>query len=156
PFAALARTIHYTPPALAVVSGMTGAPVTGDAPGTADYWRQHPRQPVRFADAAQTLRAQGYHVFLVACPHATLIAMMRRTLPAEDMTWIPSMRRKQDEHRQILASLGALMVTGVNVDWGGFYQDEKRRRMPLPTYPFDREKYWIETTPHAQHGAGQG
>jgi myxalamid-type polyketide synthase MxaB len=74
--------------------------------------------------------------------------MGRRCLPETEasLTWLPSLRQGWDEWQQMLESLASLYVQGVEIDWIGFEQDYGRRRMPLPTYPWAGERYWLETT----------
>src|ERR1051326_202658 len=65
---------------------------------------------------------------------------------AEKKRWLPSLRRGRSDWEQMLETLGRLYVEGVSVDWKGFDRDYERRKVTLPTYPFQRERYWVETT----------
>lgn len=152
--AALAR-VRLSPPRLPVISGMTGQRVTDELTDPA-YWRRHLRQTVRFADGVATLHAQGCRLFLEIGPQATLAGMagsMLDTLAVPDATvgaaplLLPSMRQGEPDHRQMLDSLGALYVRGVLPDWAGVDQQRPRRRLVLPTYPFQRSRHWVEPAP---------
>lgn len=154
-FAQVAAHVNYSPPQLEVISGMSGRLVAANELTTADYWRRHLRQPVRFVDAASTLYTQGYRAFVEIGPHPTLIGMMRRFLCTDGIAWAPSLRRQHGDLRQILTSLGSLVVAGVAPNWGAFYASEPQRHVPLPTYPFERQRYWVEVTPHRHSPAPQ-
>ncbi len=148
-FTAVAAQIRYSPPQIDFVSGMTGRLAGAGDLTSADYWRRHLRQPVRFADAARALYDHGCRAFVELGPHPTLLGMMRRFLPEDVAAWAPSLRRQQDDARQILIGLGALVAAGVAVDWAGFYRGEQRQRVALPTYPFERQRYWVDVTPRS-------
>ncbi|MFQ5794227.1 MAG: type I polyketide synthase [Candidatus Bipolaricaulia bacterium] len=122
-----------------LISNLTGQMLEpGDVPDV-DYWRRHLREPVRFAAGINTLSEQGYELFLELGPKPSLLSMGKRCLPKGKGTWLPSLRSGQDDWQVVLNSLGALYTHGVDVDWVGFDQDYERRRVPLPTYPFERE-----------------
>lgn len=148
-FRQFAATIPYTPPWLDVVSNVTGTTCTQEL-ATADYWTQHIRQPVRFAAGVQTLLQQGHEIFIEVGPHPTLSGMARQiqqttdTASQANIQWLPTLQRKQPDWQVFLQSLGVLYVHGVPVKWEAFDRDYQRRRVMLPTYPFQRQRYWIE------------
>ncbi|MEW5861345.1 MAG: thioesterase domain-containing protein, partial [Cyanobacteriota bacterium] len=119
--------------------------VTAEEVASPEYWCRHIRETVRFEESIQTLADAGIEVFVEIGPGCTLSAMGRRCWPTEAATWLPSLRKGRTDWQQMLASLGSLYVRGVEVDWVGFDQDYPRCRLPLPTYPFQRQRYWIET-----------
>jgi acyl transferase domain-containing protein/acyl carrier protein len=145
-FERVARGVSYAPPGVSVVSTLTGALASGSDCASATYWRRHLREPVQFAQAMQTLHRQGCDVFLEIGPRATLLGMARANLPESGAaaTWLPSLRADHDDWEQILDSLGGLFVAGVDVDFAAFDRDGGDwPRLALPTYPFQRERYWI-------------
>lgn len=87
----------------------------------------------------------GYQVFLECGPKPILLGMRRQCLPEGVGTWLPSLRPGQADWQILLQSLGQLYIIGVKVDWSGFDKDYPRRRVVLPTYPFQRQRYWLET-----------
>ena len=143
PFEAIAATVKYAPPQIDFVSGMTGQVVRQDEITQAAYWRQHMRQAVRFADAVETLHQRGVELFVECGPAPTLIGMAQRCVPSGTGVWLPSLRPGTDDWTQLLTSLGTLYARGVDVDWAGFDRGYSGRRIPLPTYPFQRQPYWF-------------
>ncbi len=111
----------------------------------AEYWVNHVRQPVRFADSMKTLSDQGYKLFLEIGPKPVLLGMARQCLPKGVGVLLPSLRPGVEDWQEILSSLGKLYVQGVKIDWSGFEKDYTRQKVALPTYPFKRERYWIDT-----------
>ena len=139
-----AANVTYSSPRIDLISNVTGQLVQGSEIGQASYWRRHLRQAVRFESGIQTLQKQGYDLFVEIGPHPVLIGMARQCLPEETGVWLPSLRRGQDDWQQLLQSVALLYIQGVKVDWSGFDQDYQRSRVPLPTYPFQRKRYWVE------------
>lgn len=153
-FEAIAATVEFHEPEITLVSGLTGKAVSAAEITTARFWRQHLRQTVRFADALQTVYDQGVRVFLEIGPNPTLVGMAQRALPEADAVWLPSLRDTVDDWTQILTSLGGLYVAGATIDWRAYDADYPRRKVVLPTYPFQRERYWI--TPSAPKAVIRG
>ncbi|NEO70919.1 type I polyketide synthase [Moorena sp. SIO3H5] len=143
-FEAVANQITYHQPKVPVISNVTG--VTADKTiATANYWVNHVLEPVRFAQSMETLHQQGYEVFLEIGPKPILLGMGRQCLPEEIGVWLPSLREGVSQWEQMVSSLGQLYVQGVLVDWLRFDRDYSREKVVLPTYPFQRERYWLET-----------
>ncbi|WP_425427106.1 SDR family NAD(P)-dependent oxidoreductase [Actinophytocola xinjiangensis] len=141
-FAAVAADLAYAPPSLPVVSALTGQLSTSD---TADHWVRQARDPVRFADGVGTLLAAGVTRFLELGPDAVLTAMVGECAP-DPVLAVPALRRDRDEPETLLAALGTLWTDGVPVDWAATFDGLGARRAPLPTYPFQRERYWLPAT----------
>jgi acyl transferase domain-containing protein/SAM-dependent methyltransferase len=142
-FAAEAGSVAYAPPRLDLVSNLTGL-LAGDEVASASYWCRQLREPVRFATGRATLHESGHRVFVEIGPRPTLLALGRHCVPAAPAAWLPSLRKGRDDWPQILESLGRLYVEGAPVNWVGFDQDYPRRKVVLPTYPFERERYWVD------------
>jgi len=146
-FAAVARQINYNRPQISLISNITGKQ-NDQSIATYQYWVQHLRQPVRFAQGIETLHQQGYTVFLEIGPKPILLGMGRQCLPKNQAMWLPSLHPPQTDSQQILSSLAQLYVRGFKIDWSGFYQGRTGIlpvKVTLPTYPFQRQRYWIET-----------
>ncbi|NEQ80604.1 MAG: acyltransferase domain-containing protein, partial [Moorea sp. SIO2I5] len=143
-FEAVANQITYYQPKIPVISNVTGVRADNSI-ATAKYWVNHVLEPVRFAQSMETLHQQGCETFLEIGPKPILLGMGRQCLPEEVGVWLPSLRPGVEEWQQMLSSLGQLYVQGAKVNWLGFDQYLSRQKVALPTYPFQRERYWIET-----------
>ncbi|MBE9080311.1 SDR family NAD(P)-dependent oxidoreductase, partial [Romeria aff. gracilis LEGE 07310] len=143
-FAQLAETVTYHPPQIPLVSNVTGELAT-DEMATPAYWCRHIQQPVQFASGMETLLAMGCDTFIECGPKPTLLSLGRSLITAE-VSWLPSLRPNQPDEQVLFDSLSQLYVRGVAIDWSGFAA-APRRRLPLPTYPFQRQRYWIDAKP---------
>jgi len=151
-FERVAADVAYSAPRIGLISNVTGELATAEI-ATPEYWCRHARQPVRFAASMETLHQQGYEVFVEIGPKPTLLGMARQCLPMNTGVWLPSLRSERSDWQQLLQSLGELYVRGVPIDWLGFDRDYPRRRVALPTYPFQRQRYWFETAKNGHQKA---
>jgi amino acid adenylation domain-containing protein len=152
---AAAARIAFAPPGIGLISNLDGRQVAGDVPCDAAYWRRHARSPVRFGAGVATLLALGCSRFVEIGPKPVLIELARRQGPAAELAeWLPSLRPGHDECRQMLDSLGRLYVGGAGVDWEGVGAG-RRRRVVLPSYPFERRRHWLDPGGQAPRG-GEG
>ena len=143
-----AAEVDYEQPRIPIVSNLTGQ--RGELSTFAEpaYWSQHARQPVLFHQGMQVLSEMGCSAFLEIGPQPILIGMGRRCVASSsDMCWLSSLRKGKDDWQTMLDSLAQLFVAGVNVDWQAFDSSWPRRRCSLPTYPFQRKRYWVEADP---------
>ena len=145
-FEAVAAEVTYAPPRLGLVSNVTGGLVDGEAVCNAGYWRSHVRSPVRFADSLLALSAQGCKRFLEVGPGTTLLGMGQQCVEVPGGLWLPTLRKGRSDWAQVLETLSELYVNGVTVDWAGVDRAYPRRRVSLPTYPFQRQRYWVEAS----------
>ncbi|MER6595876.1 type I polyketide synthase, partial [Micromonospora purpureochromogenes] len=145
-FRAVAAELTYAEPQLPLVSNLTGALATTELTDP-DYWVRHVREAVRFADGITALHQAGAMTFLELGPDAALTPMIEGIL-TDDVTVVPSLRRGHDEHRQALTALARLHVTGTTVDWTTLLP-QTGRTVDLPTYPFQRRRYWLNPLPPA-------
>ena len=141
-FAQAVGRLVLSPPTLPVVSSMTGQLVQDELTDP-NYWRNHLRDTVRFADGVQTLWDQGCTIFIEIGPQPTLLGITEQ-IENEGMVTLPSLRENQSDWQQMLTSLAALYTHGVPIDWHGFDQPYQRHKVQLPTYPFQRQRYWID------------
>ncbi len=142
-FQQIASEIQYAPPRLKLISNLTGTIVT-DEIATAGYWCRHVRQPVQFARSMEFLHQQGYELLVEIGPKPILLGMGRYCLPEGAGIGLPSLRPGQTDWQSMLQALAALYGRGVAVDWANFDQGYFRHRLPLPTYPFQRQRYWAK------------
>ncbi|MEI2583210.1 SDR family NAD(P)-dependent oxidoreductase, partial [Scytonema sp. PRP1] len=149
----VAATIKYAAPQMTIISNLTGSQLTFEEI-SADYWCRHLRCPVQFAKSLNTLHEGGYEVFVEIGPKPTLLGMGRNCLPEEVGVWLPSLRPGHEDWQVLLQSLGELYVRGADVDWSGFDRYYGRRRVMLPTYPFQRQRYWVNIGENEHSQAG--
>jgi acyl transferase domain-containing protein/NADPH-dependent curcumin reductase CurA/short-subunit dehydrogenase/acyl carrier protein len=145
-FEHVAAGVTFRSPRIALISNLTGAPFAARQAPDAAYWRQHARQPVRFLEGVRALKDLGITVCLELGPAPTLTSLGRQCLNDSDMAWVPSLRKGQDDAAMLAHALGDLYVRGASIDWAKVYQPRHARRATLPTYPFERQRYWVEPT----------
>ncbi|MEV4532114.1 SDR family NAD(P)-dependent oxidoreductase, partial [Streptosporangium sp. NPDC049304] len=154
-FRTLASRLTYGAPRTPIVSTLTGRAATAEQLCSPDYWVDQVRGAVRFADGIRTLQAQGVRAYLELGPDGVLTAMAQDTLTADPdapvhelpTVLVPVLRKGRDEHAASMAALAELHVHGVPVDWRSVLP--RGRRVDLPTYPFEHQRFWPE-------GAGSG
>jgi phthiocerol/phenolphthiocerol synthesis type-I polyketide synthase E len=148
---ALVRSFALHPPALPYISNLTGAWITPEQATDPVYWARHLRLPVRFAAGIEELLRDPSRILLEVGPGRTLATMAGRQSLQKSaglaQPVIASLRHpgeEADDLETMLAALGRLWLAGLAVDWQGFQGGERRGRVPLPTYPFEHRRYWIE------------
>jgi non-ribosomal peptide synthase protein (TIGR01720 family) len=149
PFVRHLREVNLKPPQIPFVSNVTGTWITAEQATDADYWAKHLRQPVLFNEGITELLQQPERMLLEVGPGRTLTTLAKRQLisPAVVLT---SLRHPQEQISDVaflLNTLSRLWLSGLQINWTGFYTKEQRRHIPLPTYPFERQRYWIEANP---------
>ncbi|NSL43134.1 polyketide synthase dehydratase domain-containing protein, partial [Streptomyces sp. 8P21H-1] len=130
---------------LPVVSNVTGRIAQADELTSPDYWVTHVREAVRFDDGVRALVEQGVSRFLELGPDGVLSGMARESA-GEDAVLVALLRKDRDEEGTARAALGRLHTTGVSVDWSAVLDGTGARAVDLPTYAFQRQRYWPETT----------
>jgi acyl transferase domain-containing protein/acyl carrier protein len=147
PFVEEVKRISLRPPEIPYVSNVTGTWVTADEAVDPAYWGRHLRQAVRFADGLELLLQEPGGILLEVGPGHTLSQLVKRhPRSTSEQVVLSSMRHHDEEvsdERCLLKTLGQLWMNGVSVDWLRFYAHEHRHRLPLPGYPFERQRYWI-------------
>lgn len=136
------------PPRTPLISNLKGTWLTDAEATDPDYWARHLREPVRFADGIALLRSETSRILLEVGPGRALqghAAIRRDDLkPALAVASMPRASDAGSEVEHILMTLGKLWINGLTVNWEAFHGDAGRRRLLLPTYPFERERYWVE------------
>jgi acyl transferase domain-containing protein/NAD(P)-dependent dehydrogenase (short-subunit alcohol dehydrogenase family)/acyl carrier protein len=159
-FRRAAETISFHPARLPLVSNLSGAPATHDELCSPDYWVSHVRQTVRFVDGVRTLYGEGIRTFLELGPHGVLSALAHETIQTQETNergadFIPTLRKSRNEVDTLLTALAGLHVRGVPVDWKTFFAPHAPKRVDLPTYAFQRQRFWLDA-PRTRHvSAGQ-
>jgi acyl transferase domain-containing protein len=148
PFMAYLKTVELKSPRIPFVSNLTGSWITADEATDPGYWVKHLRHAVRFADGVRCLLSDADVLLLEVGPGRTLTSLAKQNSEgAGRHVALSSLRHPRDRASDVkflLGALGNLWLAGVSVDWHSFYAAEERRRLPLPTYPFERKRHWIE------------
>ncbi|MFE7071405.1 type I polyketide synthase [Streptomyces sp. NPDC057620] len=144
-FREVAESVTYSAPAIPIVSTLTGHAAKAAEIAGADYWVRHVRHAVRFADGVQALRDKGVTRFVELGPDGVLTAMTRTVVDdaAAGVLVVSTLRREYGESATLLTAAGAMHAGGVAVDWGRVFDGRGVRRVDLPTYAFQRQKYWL-------------
>ena len=144
PFERAASKVPFSAPRLRLISNLTGQVTSAAQISQPAYWRRHIRETVQYAASMQTLADAGCKVFLEIGPNPVLLGLGRGCIEPDGALWLASMRSGRDDWAELLASLSQLYVHGVDVDWAGFDRDYPRHKVSLPTYPFQRERYFVD------------
>ncbi len=153
PFRTRLRAVKLSPPRIPYVSNLSGTWITEQEACDPGYWVRHLRETVRFAQGMQAVWAEPERGLLEVGPGNTLGTFARQEAPrGSQPVIVGSLRHPREEEADLaflLTSLGRLWLAGVRVDAARLFAGESRRRAPLPTYPFERERYWIDPDPKA-------
>jgi acyl transferase domain-containing protein/thioesterase domain-containing protein/D-arabinose 1-dehydrogenase-like Zn-dependent alcohol dehydrogenase len=147
-FAHRVKQVTLNPPNIPYISNVTGTWITATQATNPDYYAQHLRSTVLFAQGVEKLLATPEQILLEVGPGRTLTTLAKKHPDkAATQTMLTSVRHPQEEQSDIaflFTTLGQLWLAGAKVDWFGFYKQQQHYRLPLPTYPFERQRYWIE------------
>ncbi len=137
--------LSLAPPEIPFVSNLSARWIRDEEATDPEYWVRHLRHTVRFSEGLERLLDEGAPALVEVGPGRTLSALVRR----RERRWpmvvsLPGGKRRGEEVETLLEGLGALWKAGVDIRWEGFYRREDRRRVVLPTYPFERRKYLVE------------
>ncbi len=157
PLTRLIQGLRRQPPTIPYVSNLTGTWISPEQAQDPAYWARQMREPVRFADGIEELQKIANHILVEVGPGRSLANMRLNTGSSGGtaLSVISLLRRPQDQQADqayLLLGLGRLWLAGGAIDWQALHNGEQRHRVPLPTYPFERKRYWVEpgATPAAQ------
>ncbi|MFJ6217177.1 SDR family NAD(P)-dependent oxidoreductase [Streptomyces sp. NPDC092296] len=154
-FRAVVAGLTFRTPDIPVISDLTGRVAGPDELAAPEYWTSHARNTVRFADGVLALRDSGIGAYLELGPDAVLSTAAADSLP-DGAVLLPLLRRDRPEVRSLPEALGALHTAGGAVDWHTYTAGLGGRRADLPTYPFQRERYWLDVPARPADGADTG
>lgn len=147
-FVELVSRISLQAPRLPYLSNLTGTWISAELATDPAYYGRHLRQTVQFARCLEVLAQDPKRILLEVGPGKTLGTLATAHPGAGDeqmvLSSLPHARERQPDGKVMLHALGQLWLAGAEVDWQGFYAHERRRRVSLPTYPFERQRYWVE------------
>lgn len=151
-FRRVAEGLTFRPPRIPVVSAVTGRPAGAEELCSPEYWVRHARLPVRFADTVRRLGDDGVTAFLELGPRPALTAMAEDCLPGPDdggtgPLFAAATRAGEREPETLLSAVARLHVRGARVDWPAVFAGTEARRVELPTYAFQRRRYWLTPSP---------
>ncbi|HJP92759.1 MAG TPA: SDR family NAD(P)-dependent oxidoreductase [Pyrinomonadaceae bacterium] len=153
PFLKVINGIELNRPQIPFISNVSGTWITDKEATDPQYWTRHIRQTVRFAAGVEELLKDPEAILLEVGPGLTLKTLARwhpHKKPTQlVISSIPAPRERQEDLPYLLRTLGQLWLGGVEPDWSAFNAHEQRMRVPLPTYPFDRQKHWVDFDPRA-------
>jgi len=154
-FTAQVRGVVVNTPSIPFISNVSGTWIAPAEATEPDYWVRQLRRTVRFAAGIAELRSDPERVLLEVGPGQSLSSLARRysakTPPHDIVNTLQPVQGSQPDEAHLLKSLGQLWLSGVDVDWHKLHAEDKRRRVPLPTYPFERQRYWVEAPVTAQN-----
>ncbi|MGW4788565.1 amino acid adenylation domain-containing protein [Streptomyces sp. NPDC004230] len=142
PYRTVAQTVRFRPPRIPIISNLTGRLAAPGELESADYWVRHISGTVQFDRAMRAAEAAGARAFVELGPKPVLIGLGRRCVNAPQALWLPSLSTKDPD--TAVTALRQLYLAGADVDWEGFHAPSPRSRVPLPGYPFQRSRHWIE------------
>ncbi|NBE50387.1 type I polyketide synthase [Streptomyces boluensis] len=136
--------LSFAAPAVPVVSTLTGRVATATELTSAEYWVRHARETVRFADAVEAMESTGVRTFLELGPGGVLSALAQENLTEQDAAPVATLRKDRGEQSALVTALAQLHNRGVDVDWHTFFAPSDPRQVELPTYAFQRRRYWLD------------
>jgi acyl transferase domain-containing protein len=147
-FLEVLRQIELKAPRIPMISNVTGNRLTAELARDPGYWYRHAVSPVRFADGIATVWKRPDRILLEVGPGQGLSSFAQQQGDTGNgqltVATMPGRHERQDDAAHLQTALGKLWLAGVALDWRGLYQREDRRKVSLPTYPFERQRYWIE------------
>ncbi len=144
-FARVCSRVTFSPPTVPFISNLTGAWITAEQATDPQYWVRHLRQAVRFADGLAAVLADGRNVLVEIGPGRTLCSLARAQTPT--LVALPSLRHPRESASDVeflLGTLGRVWENGGAVQLDVLHGETRRRRIPLPTYPFEHQRFWID------------
>ncbi len=149
PFEKIVQTIALHPPRIPIISTVTGEFLTNEEALDAHYWANHLRAPVLFATAIKTSLDRGFKMFLEAGPRNILATLTKQQSSGSNSVILESadLTRNVSNYECILNTIGTLWINGVQPEWKAFYAGQKRLKIQLPTYAFERKLFWVDPLP---------
>ncbi|MFE2187411.1 type I polyketide synthase, partial [Streptomyces sp. NPDC059455] len=148
-FREVAQGFTYEAPRIPIVSNLTGELISTEEITSPEFWVRHVREAVRFLDGIRALEAQGVTTYVELGPDGVLTAMAQECVTGEDAAFAAVLRKDRPEAETVTTALAQAYVRGAEVDWAGYFAGTGAHRVDLPTYAFQRRRYWPDTAPEA-------
>ncbi|WP_190127199.1 type I polyketide synthase, partial [Streptomyces inusitatus] len=147
--------LSYDKPKIPVVSNLTGA-LVGDDMSTPEFWVRHVREAVRFLDGVRALEAAGVTSYVELGPDGILSALAQECAERTDAAFVPLLRAGRDEAETVTMALAKTHVRGIAIDWAAYYSGSGAQPTDLPTYAFQRQRYWPQPSMSAAGPVADG
>ncbi|MGR3939504.1 SDR family NAD(P)-dependent oxidoreductase, partial [Streptomyces sp. BRA346] len=155
-FREVAQGLSYEAPSIPIVSNLTGDVVSAEEIATADFWVRHVREAVRFLDGVRTLEARGVTTYVELGPDGVLTAMAQECVTGDDIAFVSALRKGKPEAEALTDALARLHVRGPAPDWEAYFAGTGARKVGLPTYAFQRSRYWVDALLNLDEVASAG
>ncbi|MFC0003925.1 type I polyketide synthase [Micromonospora siamensis] len=154
-FRAALADIEFREPTLTLISNLTGAVARPAELADPDYWVRHIGEAVNFQAGMETIGRRGRHVFIEIGPSAALISLARQCVDPDQHRWLRSLHPEDTDGRTLLTAVAQAYTAGLSLNWAGLHEGRAAHRIDLPTYAFDRKRYWLPVEQN-RHGRGGG
>ena len=151
PFTEIVKRIELKPPRIPYISNVTGTWITPEQATSPTYYATHLRHAVQFEAGVRAIATDPAILFLEVGPGNALASLSRLTVGKQRakhvVSSLPHPQERRTDSESMLDAAGRLWTAGVELDWAMLHPGAERRRVPLPTYPFERKRYWVDASP---------
>lgn len=154
-FTAVAAELSVGLPTIPVISNVTGQLVADDF-ASADYWARHIRAVVRFGDSVRSAHCAGASRFIEVGPGGGLTSLIEASLADAQIVSVPTLRKDRPEPVSVMTAAAQGFVSGMGLDWASVFSGYRPKRVELPTYAFEHQKFWLAPAPSVSDPTAAG